>query len=261
MLECFQGDCTRMLKALPDRSVDLVFADPPYNHAGRRAPVDRVDRDASSGIEEDFRFHESLIRECRRVLKENGSIWINGIYHSIYSCGFALQERGFHILNYICWYEPSAPPNLFIRHFAVSNKTLIRALKERDSRHTFNCELLKTGGRTGGNLKKAGRQMRTVWSVPSPRGREKRSGRHPTQKPCSLLKRIILASLREHGIVLDPFTGSSAMWLAACATWRRFIGIDTGQQSLGLSISRYRDSTWSRQENGKEARHRRKNIV
>jgi site-specific DNA-methyltransferase (adenine-specific) len=253
----YHGDCIGILREMPDESVDLIFADPPYNlsnggftcQSGRRAPVDKGDWDVSSGIEEDFRFHERWIRECRRVLRNSGSIWVSGTYHSIYSCGFALQRNGFHILNDICWYKPNAPPNLSTRCFTASHETLIWARKERGSRHTFNYRLLKTGKWPEDEFKKEGRQMRTVWSIPSPRGQEKKYGSHPTQKPCSLLKRIILASSREHDLVLDPFTGSSTTGIAACAAGRRFIGIDTVQEFLDLSCTRYYDFIRSRPGN------------
>ncbi|NYT07605.1 MAG: site-specific DNA-methyltransferase [Methanomicrobiales archaeon] len=250
----YHGDCIRILGEFPEESVDLIFADPPYNlsnggftcQAGRRAPVDKGEWDISFGIEEDFCFHDRWIRECRRVLRASGSIWISGTYHSIYSCGFALQKNGFHILNDICWYKPNAPPNLSTRYFTASHETLIWARKDRHSRHTFNYRLLKTGDWPEDGLKKEGRQMRTVWSIPSPRGLEKKYGSHPTQKPCSLLKRIILGSSRDGDLVLDPFTGSSTTGIAACATGRRFIGIDTEPQFLDLSLARYRDLIRSR---------------
>lgn len=250
----YHGDCIRIMGEFPEESVDLIFADPPYNlsnggftcQAGRRAPVDKGEWDISFGIEEDFSFHDRWIRECRRVLRASGSIWISGTYHSIYSCGFALQKNGFHILNDICWYKPNAPPNLSTRYFTASHETLIWARKDRHSRHTFNYRLLKTGDWPEDGLKKEGRQMRTVWSIPSPRGLEKKYGSHPTQKPCSLLKRIILGSSRDGDLVLDPFTGSSTTGIAACATGRRFIGIDTEPQFLDLSLARYRDLIRSR---------------
>jgi site-specific DNA-methyltransferase (adenine-specific) len=245
----YQGDCVSVLRDLPEGSVDLIFADPPYNlsnggftcHAGRRAPVDKGGWDVSAGIEEDFLFHCGWISECRRVLAENGSIWISGTYHSIYSCGFALQRLGFHILNDICWFKPNAPPNLSARYFTASHETLLWAKKSRNARHTFNYRLLKENDWPGDELKKQGRQMRTVWSIPSPRGIEKRFGNHPTQKPCALLTRVILASTTASDLVLDPFTGSSTTGLAAWATGRRFIGIDREQEFLELSIARYRD--------------------
>jgi site-specific DNA-methyltransferase (adenine-specific) len=246
----YLGDCIPLLQALPEESVDLIFADPPYNlsnggftcHSGKRAPVDKGRWDASSGIEGDFQFHSAWIEACRRVLKETGSIWISGTYHSIYACGFALQRLGFHILNDICWFKPNAPPNLSTRYFTASHETLIWAKKCRDTRHTFNYPLLKNGEWSGDPFKKPGRQMRTVWSIPSPKGKEKKLGRHPTQKPCALLSRIIIGCTAEGDLVLDPFTGSSTTGLAAYTAGRKFIGIEKEQEYLDLSIARFRES-------------------
>lgn len=245
----YLGDCVPLLQELPEESVDLIFADPPYNlsnggftcHAGKRAPVDKGGWDESSGIEEDFLFHMAWIEACKRVLKKTGSIWISGTYHSIYSCGFALQRLGFHIMNDICWYKPNAPPNLSIRYFTASHETLVWAKKCQEIPHTFNYPLLKNGEWPGDPLKKPGRQMRTVWSISSPKGAEKKFGRHPTQKPYALLSRIILGCTSEGDLVLDPFTGSSTTGLAAHAAGRKFIGIDKEQEYLDLSIARFRD--------------------
>lgn len=245
----YKGDCTVLLKDFPDDSVDLIFADPPYTlsnggftcQSGRRAPVHKGEWDISSGIDNDFRFHLDWIGECRRILRESGSIWISGTYHSIYSCGFALQKLGFHLLNDVCWFKPNAPPNLSVRYFTASHETLIWARKNKDSRHTFNYRVLKNGTWPEDEFKKPDRQMRTVWSIPSPRHAEKRFGSHPTQKPCALLRRIILACSHEQDLVLDPFTGSSTTGLAAFATGRKFIGIDREARYLDLSIARYRD--------------------
>lgn len=245
----YLGDCISLLRELPEDSVDLIFADPPYNlsnggftcHAGKRAPVDKGSWDTSSGIEDDFIFHSAWIGACRRVLKETGSMWISGTYHSVYACGFALQRLGFHILNDICWFKPNAPPNLSIRYFTASHETLIWAKKCRDARHTFNYPLMKGGEWSGDSLKKPGRQMRTVWSIPAPRGVEKKYGRHPTQKPFALLSRIILGCTGENDLVLDPFTGSSTTGIAARAAGRKYIGIDKEPEYLDLSIARFRD--------------------
>ena len=244
----YHGNCLDILAGLPQNSVDLIFADPPYNlsnggftcHGGKRAPVDKGDWDISNGIEQDFSFHLSWIESCRRVLSENGTIWISGTYHSIYACGFALQQLGFHILNDICWYKPNAPPNLSARYFTASHETLIWARKNRNGRHTFNYDTMKGGDWPADPLKKEGRQMRTVWSIPSPGRTEKKMGRHPTQKPCALLNRIILAGTNEGDTVLDPFTGSSTTGLAAHVLKRAYIGIDCDQGYLDLSVERFR---------------------
>jgi site-specific DNA-methyltransferase (adenine-specific) len=245
----YQGDCRDVLSDVAEGSVDLIFADPPYNlsnggftcHAGRRAPVNKGEWDVSAGMKEDFSFHCDWIAACRRVLHDDGTIWISGTYHSIYACGFALQQKGFQILNDVCWFKANAPPNLSARYFTASHETLIWARKCGSTRHTFNYRFLKDHDWPGDELKRKGKQMRTVWSIPSPRAAEKRFGSHPTQKPCALLKRIILACSREQDLVLDPFCGSSTTGLAAYATGRRFMGIEMEKEYLDLSIARYKD--------------------
>lgn len=245
----YEGECRSILEDVSPGSVDLIFADPPYNlsnggftcHSGKRAPVDKGGWDVSAGVAEDFSFHTEWIAACRKVLSENGSIWISGTYHSIYACGHALRLQGFEFLNDICWFKPNAPPNISARYFTASHETLIWAKKNRNGRHTFNYADMKEGDWPGDVLKRPGKQMRSVWSIPSPRGGEKKFGRHPTQKPCALLKRIILASSHEGDLVLDPFSGSGTTGLAALDTGRRFIGIEKEKEFLDLSIARYRD--------------------
>jgi site-specific DNA-methyltransferase (adenine-specific) len=244
----FHADSLAFMEDLPDDSVDLVFADPPYRlsndgftcHAGRRVSVNKGSWDASRGPEEDFAAHLAWITACRRILAPAGSIWISGTYHSIYACGYALQLAGYHLLNDICWFKPNAPPNLSGRYFTASHETLLWAAKSPGSRHTFNYELMKNGTWEGDALKRPHRQMRSVWSIPAPGRGEKNFGRHPTQKPLDLLVRIILASSREGDLVLDPFTGSSTTGLACCRTGRRFIGVDSEKKYLDLSVKRYR---------------------
>jgi site-specific DNA-methyltransferase (adenine-specific) len=244
----YQGDCRQVLPALPEKSVGLIFADPPYNlsnggftcQSGRRAPVDKGNWDVSRGVEEDFLFHREWIRACGHVLSDSGSIWISGTYHSIYACGYALQLEGFHILNDICWYKPNAPPNLSTRFFTASHETLLWARKGESTQHQFNYQEMKHGKWPEDALKIPGKQMRSVWSIPSSPRREKESGCHPTQKPCALLSRIIGASSREGDIVLDPFAGSSTTGLAAKCLARKYIGIETDERFLDLSVRRFR---------------------
>ncbi|MBP1927947.1 site-specific DNA-methyltransferase (adenine-specific) [Methanolinea mesophila] len=245
----YHGDCIDILGHLPAGSVDLIFADPPYNlsnggftcKSGKRASVDKGPWDVSAGIKEDFSFHLAWIGACRRVLKDHGTIWISGTYHSAYACGFALQMLGFHILNDICWFKPNAPPNLSGRFFTASHESLIWARKSKDSPHYFNYSLMKSGEWEEDSMKRPGKQMRSVWSIPSPKGEEKRQGKHPTQKPCALLRRVLLACSREGDVVLDPFTGSSTTGIAAAVLGRTFIGIDSSVEYLDLSIRRYSD--------------------
>ncbi len=246
----YLGDCLEVLKEFPENHFDMVFADPPYHlsnggftcHAGRRVSVNKGKWDESRGVEEDFNFHLQWLKECRRVLKPEGTIWISGTYHSIYACGFALQLAGYKILNDIVWYKPNASPNLSCRYFTASHETLIWARKDPKAKHTFNYKIMKNGTwHVEDMLKKPGRQMRSVWAIDTPKAEEKKFGKHPTQKPIALLKRIILASTNEGDLILDPFTGSSTTGLVAYMYNRAFIGIDTEKEYLELSVKRFED--------------------
>jgi site-specific DNA-methyltransferase (adenine-specific) len=227
----------------------MLFADPPYNlsnggftcHAGRRVPVKKGDWDVSRGADADFAFHRAWIRASRRVLKPDGTIWVSGTYHSIYACGLALQLEGFHVLNDIAWFKPNAAPNLSTRFFTASHETLVWARKDVKGRHTFNYEAMVDGRWPEDFLKRPGKQMRSVWAIPTPKAIEKRFGKHPTQKSFDLLRRVVLASTKEGDLVLDPFTGSSTTGLAAYLYGRRFIGIDTEKSYLDLSIKRFEE--------------------
>ncbi|MDR1662858.1 MAG: site-specific DNA-methyltransferase, partial [Endomicrobium sp.] len=180
------------------------------------------------------------LKECKRVLKDNGTIWVSGTYHSIYQCGVALEINGYHFLNDITWFKPNAAPNLSCRFFTASHETLIWARKDKKGKHTFNYNLMKNGKWKEDSLKKDGTQMRSVWSIGTPKLSEKLFGKHPTQKPLDLLKRIVLASTNEGYIALDPFTGSSTTGIAAVINGRKFIGIDMEEKYLDLSVKRYK---------------------
>ena len=243
----YQASCLDVLVKLPENSVDMIFADPPYNlsnggftvHAGRMVSVNKGDWDKSRGFKDDYDFHYKWMEACRRVLKPHGTLWVSGPYHSIYQCGHALQALGYHILNDIAWFKPNASPNLSCRYFTASHETLIWARKERKAKHTFNYDLMKNGHWAEDNLKKPGLQMRSVWSMGTPRPIEKKFGKHPTQKPEDLLKRVVLASTNKGDLVIDPFTGSSTTGIAAYLHGRKFIGIDTEPKFLDLSIKRF----------------------
>lgn len=254
----YLGDCLEVLAHTKKDSIDMIFADPPYNlsnggftvHAGKRVSVNKGDWDKSKGVEKDFNFHLSWIEACKKVLKPTGTIWISGTYHSIYQCGFALQKLGFKILNDISWYKPNASPNLSGRYFAASHETLLWARKDEKAKHTFNYKEMKNGQWPNDIFKNPGKQMRSAWSIPktedfwtnsTPKPEEKKHGKHPTQKPIALLERIILASTNKGNLVLDPFTGSSTTGIVAYKYGRNFVGIDTEKQYLDLSIKRFRD--------------------
>src|SRR3990167_5503529 len=237
------------LRSLPENSIAMIFADPPYNlsnggftvHAGRMVSVNKGVWDISKGFCDDYEFHYKWLEVCRRVLKPHGTLWVSGTYHSIYQCGHALQSLNYHILNDISWFKPNASPNLSCRFFTASHETIIWARKEKKAKHHFDYGLMKEGDWGRDFLKKPGLQMRSVWSIGTPRPEEKRYGKHPTQKPLELLRRVVLASTKMDDIVLDPFTGSSTTGLAAIAHGRKFIGIDLEKQYLDLSIKRFRD--------------------
>jgi len=230
----FNGDCLEILHAIPENSIDMVFADPPYmlsNNGitcqnGKMVNVNKGKWDKSSGFEEDTAFHNEWISACRRVLKPEGTIWISGTYHSIYQCGYLLQKNNFHFLNDIVWFKPNAPPNLSCRFFTASHETLLWARKEKKAKHTFNYEEMKNGHFPEDKLKNENSQMRSVWSIPPPKDSEKEHGKHPTQKPLDILKRIVLASTNENDIVLDPFCGSGTTAVACKNLNRSFIGIE-----------------------------------
>jgi site-specific DNA-methyltransferase (adenine-specific) len=238
--QLFNGDVIDVLGQLPANSVDLIFADPPYNlsndgftvHAGKRVTVNKGDWDRSRGIDQDFDFHENWISACRRVLKDDGTIWISGTYHSIYACGFALQKGGWHILNDITWYKSNASPNLACRMFTASHETLIWARKSKTAKHLFNYDDMKNGDFPKDFLKNPGKQMRSVWSIGFPSVEEKKFGKHPTQKPVALLDRIVKASSNPNMVILDPFCGSGTTGVAALQNERRFIGIDSELEYL-----------------------------
>lgn len=247
--QLYQGDCLEILAQMPENSVDMVFADPPYMlsnggftlHAGRRVSVNKGEWDKSNGLKRDFEFHLSWIQAVKRVLKPGGTVWISGTYHSIYQCGFALQVAGFQILNDISWFKPNASPNLSCRYFTASHETLIWARKDKTGKHTFNYELMKNGHWSEDFIKKPNTQMRSVWAIGTPKVIEKKFSKHPTQKPEALLKRIVLASTNKGDLIVDPFTGSSTTGIAAHLFDRKFIGIDTETKYLDLSIKRFEE--------------------
>ena len=182
----YNGDALRLLEEIPDNSISMIFADPPYNlsnggftvHAGKRVSVNKGKWDVSKGFEKDFDFHLSWIEACKRILKPNGSIWISGTYHSIYQCGFALQALDYHILNDITWYKPNASPNLGCRCFTASHETLIWAKKDKKAKHLFNYKKVKEGDWPEDFLKKPNKQMRSVWAINTPKPWEKKFGKH-----------------------------------------------------------------------------------
>jgi site-specific DNA-methyltransferase (adenine-specific) len=245
----YLGDSFKILPQLRTTNFDMIFADPPYNlsnggftvHAGRMVSVNKGDWDKSSGFKDDYLFHFKWLKECKRLLKPDGTLWVSGTYHSIYQCGHALQALGYHILNDIAWYKPNASPNISCRYFTASHETLIWARKDKKAKHYFDYKYMKETVWSGDFLKNPGKQMRSVWAIGTPKVTEKIFGKHPTQKPIGLLKRIILASTKKGDKILDPFTGSSTTGLVAYLYGREFVGIDNEKKYLDLSIKRFEE--------------------
>lgn len=237
------GDIFKILPKLKTESVDMIFADPPYFlsndgvtcQGGKMVSVnkgewDRIDGNIASVINK-HNFNRKWIRQCKRVLKPNGSIWISGTFHNIYSIGMALEQEGFKIINNITWQKTNPPPNLACRCFTHSTETILWAQKnDKKSHHYFNYELMKEFN--------GGKQMKDVWTGSLTKPSEKKCGKHPTQKPEYLLERIILASTEEGAMILDPFCGSGTTGVAALRHGRVFIGIDNVEEYLEISRKR-----------------------
>jgi len=229
--QVLRGDCLEILQRLPAESVDLVFADPPYNLQLRQelwrpnmTRVDGVDEDWDqfSSFAEYDEFTRAWLVACRRVLKPTGALWVIGTYHNIFRVGTILQDLGYWILNDVVWQKINPMPNFRGVRLTNAHETLIWAQKERGAAYTFNYQAMKA---LNGGL-----QMRSDWHLPLCSGKERLrldgEKAHPTQKPESLLHRVILASSNEGDVVLDPFFGSGTTGVVAKRLGRHFIGIE-----------------------------------
>lgn len=226
------GDCLEELRRLPDASIDLVFADPPYNLQLERdllrpnnTRVDGVDDawDKFASFADYDRFCRAWLGECRRVLKPDGALWVIGSYHNIFRLGVILQDLGFWILNDVIWRKVNPMPNFRGRRFTNAHETLIWAARDQKSRYTFNYEAMKA---SNDDL-----QMRSDWLFPICSGPERLKddgGRkaHPTQKPEALLGRVLLASTSAGDVVLDPFFGTGTTGAVAKRLGRHWLGIE-----------------------------------
>lgn len=248
LVTLWHGDSLDMLRGMEENSVDMIYADPPYNLSnggttcknGKRVKVDKGDWDKSSGVWEDFKLHLDWITLCLRALKPEGTIWISGSYHSIYQCGFALQMQGARILNEIAWFKPNAAPNIGCRCLTASHESIIWARKSahKKHKHTFHYKALKFGDFPKDKIKKKGKQMRSCWWIPATNQAEKIHGKHPTQKPIALLDRIVMASTNPRDTIVDPFLGSGTTALAATKAGRIFVGCDLDREHVETSIKR-----------------------
>lgn len=232
-----QGDCMELLSQF-DFKFDMIFADPPYFlsndgisfQSGKIVSVNKGEWDKGKSSEEINDFNMRWLSACRNKLKDNGTIWISGTYHNIFSVATALKSLGYKILNVVTWAKTNPPPNISCRYFTYSTEFVIWARKSAKVPHRFNYELMK--------LLNDGKQMTDVWRLPAIERWEKSCGKHPTQKPLALLTRIILASTDENTWILDPFAGSSTTGIAACLTGRRYLGIEKEKEFVVISKNR-----------------------
>ena len=237
----YQGDCLAVLDAIaakhPAGCFDMIFADPPYFlsnggitcKAGKMVSVHKGDWDKSRGAEENHNFNRAWLERCQRVLKPNGTIWVTGTHHVIFSVGYAMQQLGMKILNDIAWEKPNPPPNLSCRYFTHSTETVLWAAKSDQSKHLFNYKEMK---------QVTGKQMKTVWTMSAPGKAEKLFGKHPTQKPVALVERCLLAATNAGDMVLDPFMGGGTTAVASVRTYRHFVGIELDITHLLLAGKR-----------------------
>lgn len=239
----YQGDSVELLKKIPDNSIDLIFADPPYNlqlngelYRPNQTKVDAVNDewDKFSSLEEYDKFTYSWLKECFRILKDSGSIWVIGTYHNIFRVDYIMQNIGFWILNDIIWIKTNPMPNFKGTRFNNAHETLIWATKSKKSKYTFHYHSMKV---FNDDL-----QMRSDWVIPICQGDEriKVNGKkaHSTQKPAELLYRIIISTTNPNDIVVDPFSGSGTTAAVAKRLGRRFIAFDKEEFYVQVSTER-----------------------
>ncbi len=230
-----RGDCVEILKSLPDKSVDLIFADPPY-FMQTEGELLRINGEKFSGVSDKWDKFESLkhydefckawLTECQRVLKDCGSIWVIGSFQNIFRLGYIMQDLGFWIINDVIWAKPNPVPNFKGTRFCNAHETLIWCAKSKNAKYTFNYKTMK--------FLNNDKQERSVWNIGICIGNERlkdESGKkvHSTQKPESLLEKVILSSTKTGDIVLDPFFGTGTTGAIAKKFGRHFIGIEQNE--------------------------------
>lgn len=232
-----RGDCFQILREF-DFKFNCIFADPPYFlsnggisvQSGKIVSVNKGEWDKGKSQQEIMDFNMEWLSLCRDKLKDNGTIWISGTYHNIFSVANCLTELGYKILNVVTWAKTNPPPNITCRFFTYSTEFIIWARKSEKKAHYFNYDLMKHIN--------GGKQMTDVWNLPSIATWEKSCGKHPTQKPLALLARIIMASTKQGDWILDPFCGSSTTGIAANLLGRRFLGIEKEMGYIEMSKCR-----------------------
>jgi modification methylase len=239
-----KGDCIAAMQRLPEESVDLVFADPPYN-LQLAGELHRPDNSRVDGVEEEWdkfadfatydRFTRDWLSAAHRVLKPDGTLWVIGSYHNIYRVGTILQDLGYWVLNDIVWRKTNPMPNFRGRRFTNAHETMLWCAKSQSSRYTFNYQAMKALNE--------GVQMRSDWLFPLCGGSERIKGddgkkAHPTQKPEALLHRLLLASSKPGDLVLDPFFGTGTTGAVARRLGRQWIGIEQNSEYIAVARAR-----------------------
>jgi site-specific DNA-methyltransferase (adenine-specific) len=234
----YLADCVELMRLMPAACVNVLFTDPPYRlsgggvtvKSGRVTSVDKGEWNRSMGFQKDHEWNARWLREARRVLKPDGTLWVSGTHHVVFSLGFALQSLYFRIINQIAWVKPDPPPNAMHTAFTHAHETLLRASKGKGARHTFNYDLINSPDPTV--------QVSSIWRIPTVPRREKLQGYHPTQKPLRLIRRALLASTKEGDLVFDPFCGSGTTAVAAKELNRTFVGTELEEEFAGLATRR-----------------------
>ena len=249
--QIIQGDCVKVLDSMPEGSIDLIFADPPYNlqlqgelWRPNMTRVDAVDDewDQFADFAAYDEFTEAWLRACRRVLKETGTIWVIGAYHNIFRVGKFMQDLGYWILNDVVWVKTNPMPNFRGVRFTNAHETLIWAQRQRGARYTFNYEAMKRLNADARSSDSTGKQMRSDWELPLCTGDErlKLDGQkaHATQKPEALLYRVILASSNPGDVVLDPFFGTGTTGAVAKKLHRHWVGVERDETYVQVANER-----------------------
>ena len=237
-IRLYKGDALHLLTQLRDAQFDAIFADPPYFLsnggitcvAGQMVSVNKGKWDAAPSFDEMHEFNRQWLAQCHRLLKPNGTVWVTGTSHNIYSVGFAMQSLGYKILNDIAWFKINPPPNLACRYFTHATETILWARRNEKARHLFNYATMKAENNN--------KQMQSLWSITPPKPSEKRHGKHPTQKPEALLDRILRASTNPGDRVLDPFCGSGTTGVVCARLGRQFVGFDLDETYIDLARRR-----------------------
>lgn len=239
-----QGDCLEILKTISDKSIDLIFADPPY-FMQTQGELLRTNGEVFSGVNDDWDKFESLkayddfckiwLSECKRILKDMGSIWVIGSFQNIFRLGYIMQDLGFWILNDIIWNKPNPVPNFKGTRFCNSHETLIWCSKNKDAKFTFNYKTMK--------FLNNNKQEKSVWNIGICIGNERLKGidgkkAHSTQKPEALLEKIILSSTKKEDLILDPFFGTGTTGAMAKKLGRHYLGIEQNENYIQIAKER-----------------------